>query len=276
MKYVSHQPLGQSPHVVWTGFSIPVQSSHGAAKLAEELNRLDTDLVRTRQELEAIKRDLTLQVEAKNNYISQAATFVTAIRESQKILAEYIDPSAVPLGPKAERAHIRHALTELLGVLDHRDLVALVQGSSLSEEHIRKGSIKTAVEMSTLNDWENATHQITFDGKHWVNVELDVDCFTACSDGKRSWSVDSIPSANVVQRPTTEADIDYEVSPAILERVVNNTTNHFAPEPKASKKQLRELKKAVKYFEEYADEKDPLNENVKAAKHLRKLLKKLS
>lgn len=297
MKYVSDQPLGQSPQVVWTGFSIPVQSSHGAAKLVDELNRLDVELVRTRQELEAVKRDLTLQIEAKNNYISLAASFITAIRESQQVLADYVSKPPV-ISDKRNLRRMDQTINLLLNVLDHRDLVALVNSSSLSKEHIRKGSTMTAVhpllgvvglpvkptwnstfvsywhthlfyvpgdgwifarmvpatpgetrchwvdsdtdacisqvwfennivagtleerpkpkvETSNLNDWEDATHQITFDGgKHWTNVELDGDCFTACSDGKRSWSVDCIPLNNVARRPHESA---VEVGTAIHE-----------------------------------------------------------
>lgn len=58
---------------------------------------------------------------------------------------------------------------------------------------------------SNLNLWEDATHQITFDGgKHWTNVFID-ECtpphYVACSDGKRSWPCDSLHADRVVKRP---------------------------------------------------------------------------
>jgi len=54
----------------------------------------------------------------------------------------------------------------------------------------------------SLNDWEDATHQVTFDnGANWTNVKLKYGYYLACSDGKRSWRADSIDAANVVKRP---------------------------------------------------------------------------
>lgn len=54
---------------------------------------------------------------------------------------------------------------------------------------------------SNLNLWEEATHQITFDGgKHWTNVQLIDGYFIACSDGKRNWRAD-LPRDQVVSRP---------------------------------------------------------------------------
>ncbi|AUM59779.1 hypothetical protein [Pseudomonas phage PMBT14] len=58
-----------------------------------------------------------------------------------------------------------------------------------------------------LNLWEDATHQITFDGgKHWTNVILEEGnpaYYVACSDGKRSWLVDNFAGHidRVVERP---------------------------------------------------------------------------
>lgn len=60
----------------------------------------------------------------------------------------------------------------------------------------------TPREGECLNDWEEATHQITFDnGANWTNVKLKYGYYLACSDGKRSWRADSIDAANVVKRP---------------------------------------------------------------------------
>ena len=56
-----------------------------------------------------------------------------------------------------------------------------------------------------LNLWEDATHQITFDGgRHWTNVIQDggdPEYFVACSDGKTSWKVERFPADQVVKRP---------------------------------------------------------------------------
>lgn len=59
----------------------------------------------------------------------------------------------------------------------------------------------------SLNLWEDATHQITFDGgKHWTNVireEGNPAYYVACSDGKRAWLVDNFSGKQdrVVPRP---------------------------------------------------------------------------
>lgn len=364
MKY-QHARNTHTHFVNWPGFSLEVSNGDVATKLVGELNRLDVELVRTRQELEAVKRDLTLQVEAKNNYISLAASFVTAIRESQKILGDYLQQRPV-VSDKRNLSRMRETINDLLGVLDHRDLVALVQGSSLGKEHIRKGSTMTAVhpllgvvdlpvkptwndtrvsywhthlfyvpedgwvfarevfsdsedsrrwvdsdtdasvtrmwfennivagtlserskrkvEVSTLNDWEDATHQITFDGgKHWTNVKLEDGMYVACSDGKRSWELRHVNMKNVVKRPgdPLKSIVNAAEMGTMIHETLNRltkaisetqlvTTIHLAPKPKASKKQLAALEEVIDYLEDEHPAPDTINHQ------LRKLLRKLS
>lgn len=74
MKYSSQQLLGQTPQVVWEGFAIPTQSSYGADKLAEELNRLDTERQKAEDSLGA-------QVEAKCKAINSNQSHLKKINE---------------------------------------------------------------------------------------------------------------------------------------------------------------------------------------------------
>lgn len=69
---------------------------------------------------------------------------------------------------------------------------------------------------SNLNLWEDATHQITFDGgKHWTNVILEEGnpaYYVACSDGKTSWLVDMMTPKWVVERPLKPLTPDQEAT----------------------------------------------------------------
>lgn len=400
MKYVSQQLLGQTPQVVWEGFAIPTQSSYGADKLAEELNRLDHLATQRDQEL-------VVQIEAKNNALrkvsdlekqlmgtptnrelkqrlgvrtGQVHELLDVLERCQSILAQYITPLS-GIRPKV-------ALTSLLDILDGGDLIDMMRNlrelisvknngsvelTRLQKAHVLQALDETAQLLRNYTSEQPASYaeacrilgasedgdvsspeKLMAGGAPWWATHFFQDGATndwfygrvineKCprywidsdtqSTSTRMWTENNIVagtlqevSANGSQKKFPEVGAEMlvtlkrgpdgkqylsgfglgieqpfivqadqvfingaciestvsamELGTAIhegLERVVNNTTNHFAAEPKASKKELEQLRKATEYFEQYADaHPNPLPENTCAAKHLRKLLKKLS
>lgn len=93
---------------------------------------------------------------------------------------------------------------------------------------------------SNLNDWEDATHQITFDGgKHWTNVTLTDGVYLACSDGKRFWETRGFRAGSVVKRPENyQHTVTGRISdpqPQQIERVYGGARGggkRYAPESK--------------------------------------------
>lgn len=92
-----------------------------------------------------------------------------------------------------------------------------------------------------LNLWEDATHQITFDGgKHWTNVILEEGnpaYYVACSDGKRSWLVDMMSPQYVVKRTNDREYIPGQTAtgrisdPPQVERLPRGTPNGLTVKP---------------------------------------------
>lgn len=255
MKYASTSLLARpaKPVVEGPDFRIETVTQFGADKMVEELNRLDLEKVQLgakidnqREELEAVKRDLKLQIDAKNNYISQAATFITAIRKSQQVLAAYL-----PTGGTSPGA----TLNSLLEILDNGDLVNLVRGSVLGASEdgdVANGSKK----FLDVGDEATVILKRGEDGKQYIAGPGigPFPPFTVQADqvyvNKRLVLDGITPTMGLVAEPT--------------ERVVNNTTNHFASR-KVSKKQLDALQYAIDKMV------DPTTR-----KSLCKLLKKLS
>lgn len=221
MKYVLHHA---SPAIIWPGFHIETKTGDGAAKLAEELNRLDTELVRTRVELQT-------QIEAKNNALrkvtdlealgvelelrlkgsvtnralkqrlsvrtGQVRELLYVLEHAQGILAEYIEPNG--------RVKPRAALTSLLGVLDDSALVTMMR-ELISVKN--NGACYQSEPFSVQDD------------QVYVNARL-VD------------------------------PVRFAIKPS--ECVVNSTTNHFAPSKKL-KRRVKKLRARVSELENARDE----------------------
>lgn len=326
MKYALHHA---SPAIIWPGFHIETKTVAGAAKLAEELNRLDKDMNdwavechKAQAERDGLRKELDVQIEAKNNALrkvtdlealgvelelrlkgsvtnralkqrlgvrtGQVSELLNVLEAAQGILARYVEPG--------HPMKARYALTGLLDILDDGELVSMMRNLRELIGVKDNGSVELTKEqkkqvLSALDNlamaypwgWPRGMRDNYENACRILGTSEDGDV----ANGKQYLSGFGL-GVDIEQPFTVQADRVYingrlvldGITPTIglvaepTERVVNNTTNHFGP--KASKKELKQLRKAVEYFEEYADEKDPLNENVKAAKHLRKLLKKLS
>lgn len=267
---------------------------------------------------------LTKKLNAKRETIGK---LVTAIHESQKILADYLEPGKKLLENSSGQL-CRDTISQLLEILDHRDLVTLVDGNS---EEAKPGEPYLDMLSSKPTNWPYWATHLFRDEDGWQFGKLVKEGYFIDSDSEATasqcWNRQNMIDGTLEERPghegvtlktatnaagqeyicglgvgvdpqqfIVEADKVYINGAAIetgtlvhtildgFSKIISETqlgkmvtTNHFAPEPKASKKELKQLRKATEYFEQYADaHPNPLPENTKAAKHLRKLLRKLS
>lgn len=86
MKYVLHHA---SPAIVWPGFHIETKTGDGAAKLAEELNRLDKDMNdwavechKAQAERDGLRKGLNVQIEANQSNLKKLTELIN-IQKSQ-------------------------------------------------------------------------------------------------------------------------------------------------------------------------------------------------
>jgi len=288
MKYSVQYPLEAGLPLIQVGtdnhFFRVERSAEAAAHLCGELNRLD--------------RDLNVQIEAKCKFIKksedlerQVQTLVTVIRESQKILARHVEPNGKKLNRDQLLTEFRQTVTDLLEILDHRDLVTLVNGfpcGSNSEE----ATPGDGYPIKPVGRWPTwATHLFnTNDGwhfgrlieeksaRHWVDADKDYAV-------TQLWTEANIIAGSLEERLQPLAVEGEQVfingaliregtitdEQATLSPVVNNTTNHFAPR-KIGKKQLEALDEAIEIVRLHG--RGPDGSNV-VERRLRKLLRKL-
>jgi len=248
--------------------------------------------------------DLAAQAKVIREQRADEQKLVTAIRESQRILADYVGPDAKSPGS---------TLNALLEVLDHRDLVTLVQGGACgNSEKATPGEPYLEMLSSKPTDWPHWATHLFRDEDGWQFGKLFTGDFGKAwydsdtqATASRMWTEQNIIDGTMEERPSVtlktatngagqqyvsgfglgvepakaqfliDGDKVYINTAEILDRLTSVisetqlapmiTTNHFAPEPKASKKQLAALEHALRVV------MDPAS-----VKSLRKLLKKLS
>jgi hypothetical protein len=203
------------------------------------------------------------QSESIRTLSAQRDSLVTAIRESQKILADYLgDRTAKDLTHVQMSVLRRDVLTELLGVLDHRDLVTLVNELPATDAPDPKPSWVYAPPyathlFNTIGGWRFG--KLTEGGYY---IDADSEVFAA-----EMWNGMNIIAGSLEKRPgspfVVEAD-KVTITGALVSDpapVVNNTVNHFAPMNTKLKRKNRKLKATVKHLkEEIAELERPWSE----------------
>lgn len=205
MKYQHHKGAPDREFVSWPGFEIETMTGSGAAALAQELNKMDSDLrVQIEAKCKALKEveDLkVLNTVAKGKILALQSLAVDdnqdiqrildAIEASQSVLGAYISPGLPDTAETAQKA-----LSDLQGILGDGKLVTLCRGLRNTE--------RSALS-NCLSRWhENADAQITFDYKHWTNVSIEGEYFVALSDGKTAWMRAGFPKDRVVYSPNCQ------------------------------------------------------------------------
>lgn len=269
--------------VCWSGFDIPVKEKHGAEKLVQELNKLDSDLnlqveakvkaLNEVKELKALNEASEKRIQAlqslavtDNQHIQR---LLDAIEASQSVLAAYCLP-----GLPVTRKSMQSVLSDLLGILDDGNLVMLCRELRAKEpDDLPRGPINTTPHgkpipvTANLNLWENADAQITFDGKHWTNVSVEGEFFVALSDGKTSWLRARFPKERVVYSSNADSILKV-ISANISETKLAGGLNLMRVPSLSKPKTRRALVQAIEILNDSGTPAD-----AKAAKRLKKLLR---
>lgn len=300
MKYNVVQLLTDPPQYRITSdncqFDFGSDRSTTAHHVCGELNRLDLDLVRTREEHSRLSvlceergQKLATALKRVDRANGTVQTLVTAIRESQKILADYLEPGA-KLNRSQNYSNMQQTLSDLLGVLDHRDLVTLVNEIPLPPGEAQANKPTNWPTWATHlfhdgEDWQYGRLVEEKSARHWVDADKDyaaTQLWTEANIIAGSLEERPQPCSGSGSQPFVEKDGQVFVNGAFIDGVTAaqildhlrtvisdtqlgtmNTVNHFGPSKKLKRKNLK-LKHRI---EGLVIERDELREKLRLERH---------